>query len=521
MNRKLSFKKNNNKKKLLFHRPHSAKRISTTFLVKNNISTIRVQAPPLLMTHPNNNAKKLKGMGNNFEREELYQINMQLKEAVNSLKVELYEAKSQIVKKEREIKKKEKIIEDCYKEIHNPTSLYMQSFDKAKESTLLTLCKEQYNQLKNNYDQKLEEIEILKANIKITKIKEYQIDIDVLKKEMNKLRYLYYDMISENNELKNEISELNEYREKCNEQHNLINKCVKQVEDYNNNSMELELKNDNLQAKLEQNKKKNKLMKNKNNKLQMNNEKFLRERKNRERFKMFNADNVYKITNLEKELAEYKKLNIMKDQRLQELEKQVNDHKANKSNYGLNKIQAFNYQNIQQIEKEPIGTQDENLNKISLLKSLLEEKKQNLEKLKSFLYMLDFDPERIIQYYNPNLNVSENNNWSDIYKINGFGSNNSMNNNGTINFNNNESNNRFNNPSNIETNNNENNNNFNSNDFNNNGNTNNLNGNEFTNNNNLNTNNENNEEINNNESNSQLYNAAVIHEQNSNDQEQI
>ena len=82
-----------------------------------------------MMTNPNNNYKKLKGMGNNFEREELYQINMQLKETVNSLRVELYEAKSQIVKKEREIKKKEKIIEDCYKEIENPSSLYEKSFN--------------------------------------------------------------------------------------------------------------------------------------------------------------------------------------------------------------------------------------------------------------------------------------------------------------------------------------------------------------------------------------------------------
>ena len=173
MQRKFSFKNTNSKSRkiLAFNRPYSAKRSSKTFLVKKNISTIVAEPPPLLMTNPNNNTQKLKGMGKNFEREELYQINMQLKETVNSLKVELYEAKSQIVKKEREIKKKEKIIEDCCKEIQNPSSLYMQSFSKAKESTLLTLCKEQYNQLKNNYDKKTEEIEILKANIKINKNK--------------------------------------------------------------------------------------------------------------------------------------------------------------------------------------------------------------------------------------------------------------------------------------------------------------------------------------------------------------
>lgn len=72
--------------------------------------------------------------------------------------------------------------------------MYQQSYNKAKESTLLSLFKERYNQLKTDYDKKLEEIEILKENIKITKLKEYQIDIDVLKKEMNKLRTLYENL---------------------------------------------------------------------------------------------------------------------------------------------------------------------------------------------------------------------------------------------------------------------------------------------------------------------------------------
>ena len=84
MNRKASFNKKGPKRKFSFNRPSSAKRSSTSFLIKKNISTIVVQPPPLMMTNPNNNLKKLKGMGNNFEREELYQINMQLKETVNS-----------------------------------------------------------------------------------------------------------------------------------------------------------------------------------------------------------------------------------------------------------------------------------------------------------------------------------------------------------------------------------------------------------------------------------------------------
>ena len=545
MNRKFSFKnKSNSRKNISFNRAYSAKRSSKTFLVKKNISTITVQPPPLLMTNPNNNAKKLKGMGRNFEREELYQINMQLKETVNSLKVELYEAKSQIVKKEREIKKKEKIIEDCCKEIKNPSSLYMKSFDKAKESTLLTLCKEQYNTLKSDYDKKIEEIEILKANIKITKLKEYQIDIDTLKKEMNKLRNLYNNLVLENMMLKNEINELNEYKLKCNEQHDIINKCVKKVSDYNNNLLELELQNEELQMKLNQNKRNNNIMKNQNSKLKLTNEKYLRERKTREHFKMFNTDNINKINTLQKELEEYKLLYNQRDEALKKMVKTMDSQKQ--INVNGDKIKVFNYQNIQHIEKEPTGTQDENINKIMLLKSLLEEKQKNIDILKNFLYNLNYEPDKIIQNYNPNNSKNLNN--SNMYRTNSNNINNNnsisniiqssnnhfINNNKSINLNNN------NHKSNIESNNNGN--------INNNNNSNHNNNNEISNGINYTNKNENNKQTDNNfntinkennntdsnniinndskiennnndDNNSQLYNKPVINEQNIDDEQ--
>ena len=437
MNIKIPFKSSKkSNRKFSFNRPNSAKRGS--FAIKKNISTIVRMPPPLLMTIPNNTLKKLKGMGRNFEREELYQINMQLKETVNTLKVELYEAKSLIVKKERELKKKEKIIEDIYKEIHNPTSLYIESFDKAKESTLLTLCKEQYNQLKIDYDKKLEEIEILKANIKITKIKEYQIDIDVLRKEMNKLRKLYQDVIFENNKLKNEIKELNLYKNKYGEQHNIINVCVKKVEDYNNNLMELELVNEQLQNKLEQNRRNNKKIKNQNSQLIIKNEKYLKERRNRQHFKMFNNDNINKISKLQKDLNEYKRLYDLKELELQNIKKTL--EKQQKLNVNIDKIKVFNYQNIQNIEKEPVNSNDENINKIMLLKSLLEEKQKINNILKSFIYSLNYNPEKIILNYNQN--NPNNSNDSNTYKLND--NNNSVNNmNGNINISKNRSNNYF------------------------------------------------------------------------------
>ena len=52
--------------------------------------------------------------------------------------------------------------------------------DKAKESVLISLFKDRYNELKNKYDNECKQNKILKTNIKITKIKEYQIENDIL-----------------------------------------------------------------------------------------------------------------------------------------------------------------------------------------------------------------------------------------------------------------------------------------------------------------------------------------------------
>ena len=509
MKRKVSFsRKNGEKRTFTFKRPSSAKRISTSFLVNKNISTIATQPHPILMTNPNNSMRKLKGMGNTFEREELYKINMQLKETVNSLRVELYEAKSQIVKKEREIKNKEKIIEDCYKEIDNPTSLYKKSFDRAKESTLFTLCKEQYNQLKNNYDKQSEEMEILKANIKITKLKEYQINIDVLKKEMNKLRNLYNSLILENNMLKKQLEEFNEYKSRCNYQHDIINKCAKKVEDYNHNLLELELQNEELQEKLEKNRRSNQLIKNQNNKLKLTNEKYLRERKNRQHFTMYNTDKINKINHLEKELNEYKRLYKLTNEECEKMKKNMNKQKN--VNVNVDALNAYN-NNIQfkpQIEKAPTITKDDN--KILLLKSILEEKQKNFEILKNFLINLHYDPDKII--------TTNNSYVINANRSNGFHSGESLtinNNISSIGNNVNINNNNFHNTNELSKND------FNNNNGSNNANSNNGNKNNSDNNNNINNDSKKEDKKSNEDNNnSQLYNAAVINDpNNSNDQE--
>ena len=175
-----------------------------------------------------NSQKKNRGMGNNIEREQLYENNIQLKEKVNKLLKQLAETKNQVVKKDIELREKEKIIRNCLKE--NDIEIeHTNNLEKAKESALLTLCKQKYYSMKKNYIDKCQENDILKANIKITKIKEFQIENDILKKELEKLKSLYQHCKIEYENSKKEINGLQDFKSKFLEQHIIINTYMKKM----------------------------------------------------------------------------------------------------------------------------------------------------------------------------------------------------------------------------------------------------------------------------------------------------
>jgi hypothetical protein len=243
--------------------------------------------------------------------------------------------------------------------------------------------------------------------------------------------------------------------------------------------------------KLYKNQRKEQIIKNQNSKLKITNEKYLRERKNRESFKVFNLDNVNKIMKLEKEVEEYKILLKQKDNELFQIKKSL----AKQMPISTNKEQGNNYETIRYIEKDPKIANEEG-NKILLYKSLLEEKQKNYHILEKFLLTMNIEAEQIIDEYNKNnynnsmsrsnannsLRINQNNNNSAFNNINTSSINRRTNNNGNNGNNNGSSNDN-----------------------------NNLN--------NTNRNNENNNDNNNDNNNSQLYNAAVINEQNNSDEQ--
>ena len=383
---------NNSSRKMSF-RPNSAtKRQLKTYKINISADT----PPPIIFTMPSN-PKKLSGMGNKIEREQLYENNMQLKDIINKLKKELAEVRNQVVKKDIEIRKKERIIKECSKE-NDLESVHEMNLEKARESTLLSLCKDKYNDLKNKYNKKCEENEILKANIKITKLKEYMIQIDVFKKEMEKIKALYVHTLEDNTKLRQEINEFQNLKNKYMEQHNIINNFALKCKQYNDDINNLRSENDFLNSELEKNMRKQRGLKRDNIKLRISNNKFLIQKKMKENFSVTIDDKKNLISKLTKDLNEYKRLYNLKNieyNKLIENNSQKKKEEEKKKNE-MEILKPFDFNKIKVIENIKV---DKNTNKLSLYKSLLEESRHKIEIYELYLKKIGIDKDQLVKAY--------------------------------------------------------------------------------------------------------------------------
>ena len=268
----------NNSKRLSTFRPNSSSKNSKMPLKYAINKSVSELYPPITFTMPS--YKKPSIMGNQITREELYEENMQLKDKINKMKRQLDEVKNKLFKRGLELKKKEKIIRDCNKE--NVTEYTHElNLEKAKESALLSVCKQKYIQMKKDYENKCKENDILMANIKITKLKEYQIQIDVLKKEMEKLRTLYFNSQSNYENSIREMKEMKEIKTEFFQQHSLINSLNKKYQDLSIEMNNLLEENIYLKNLLDKNRKIQKELKIKSSVLKISNDKYLKLKKHK------------------------------------------------------------------------------------------------------------------------------------------------------------------------------------------------------------------------------------------------
>ena len=386
-----SYTLTNTSKKTQFH-PNSASRKSYGGIKVSSMQT----PPPIIFTMPNN-PKKLSGMGNKIEREQLYENNMQLKDIINKLKKELAETRNQVVKKDIEIRKKDKIIKECNKE-NDFEDIHEMNLEKAKESTLVSLCKDRYNELKRSFKKKCEENDILNANIKITKLKEYQIQIDVLKSEMEKLRKLYLSTLDDNKRLNDFIKEYQVLKDKYIDQHNIINNLMKKCNQYNNDINDLKEENIDLKEQLEQYKRKRKQLYTDKIKLQISNKKYMEQKKNKENYDINIDDKMKSISYLEKERKEYKRLYYLK---CQECNKFIEENRKLKDSELKKKqekesLKPFNYKSIKVIENRK---ESQDLNKTSLYKSLLDENRHKIDIYELYLKKIGVDKDKLVKEF--------------------------------------------------------------------------------------------------------------------------
>ena len=247
---------------------------------------------------------------------------------------------------------------------------------------MVSLCKDKYNELKRSFKKKCEENDILNANIKITKLKEYQIQIDVLKSEMEKLRNLYLSTLDDNNRLNGFIKEYQVLKDKYIDQHNIINNLMKKCNQYNNDINDLKEENIALKEQLDQYKRKRKQLYSDKLKLQISNKKYMEQKKNKESYDINIDDKMKSISYLEKEMKEYKRLYELKNQECNkfiEENRKLKDSELKKKQE-KDSLKPFNYKSIKFIENKK---ESQDSNKTGLYKSLLDE-----SRYKNYIYEL-------------------------------------------------------------------------------------------------------------------------------------
>ena len=363
----------------------------------------------IIYTMPNNQ-KITKNMGKTIEKEELYENVIKMKLLINNLKKELNDCKSTIVKKNLEIKKKNQIIEKCLKDNYI-NDIHQENLEKGKESLLLSSTKEKYFEMNNNYKKKCKENEILKSNIKITKIKEFDIENDILKNEIEKYKSLYLYSQQEIQKYNYEKESLLEYKNKFVEQHKLINSLMKKNDELNSMNKKLIMQISEKNENLEKNNKEKKLLKVANKKLQLLGEQYFNEKKGKEFQIMNQVDNDKAMNSIQKELNEYKRLYDQSNKEIQILKMNGINNNNNNTNSYLKKIDINSYKNI-------IENPNEENEKIMLLKNFLKDYKIKIIIYEQFLLKNNYSLKKILQegnYQNglinhnsPNINEKSN-----------------------------------------------------------------------------------------------------------------
>ena len=217
----------------------------------------------------------------NISHNLLYDDIINLKNKLNKLKLELSLLKGENHKKEEEIKKVQKILENSKKKIKDKTYI-----KKLSGQNQMIKLKEEYQQLQTEIKEKADENKIIYSKIKSIDIEDFQNEnennINIFKEKISE----YKNNINNNKEYEKELDNCYINKDKFFKNHEYLESILKEIETKNNNINIMKVKLGKLKEKY------NKLDENKkriityNDSIQKNNEKLLKEKKKREDFLM-------------------------------------------------------------------------------------------------------------------------------------------------------------------------------------------------------------------------------------------
>ena len=178
-----------------------------------------------------NNSKKEKI--SYHDSESLYESNIHLKTEINKLKKELIQTKAENQRKENELMRRDKLLQNAFDKgidedkvinnyliSENNNNIFLEK--DIKKNNYISKFKKQYNELKIKFNEKIEEIEKMKKNLKTTKLNELIIQNSETLKEFNKLKELYNNLFEENKNNLEKIQKLSEKENELNEKNLII-----------------------------------------------------------------------------------------------------------------------------------------------------------------------------------------------------------------------------------------------------------------------------------------------------------
>ena len=372
------------------YRPSSSKSKTQYSSIKINTS-VSSALPPPIFTMPNNR-KLTSGMGNSIEREELYENNIQLRESLNKLEMQLKKSKYLNVKNELELRKKEKLIQNFVdensKEIKDENKII-----SLKESALITKFKNKYNKLQLDYEKLKANTQILEANKKLTNIKEYQIENGILNEELKKIKILYQNSKKYHEKYDDISAKLKEMKIKFSEQHIIILNYEEKMKELNQNIVELKDENANLKKKLEFLTRKKEKLNIRNKILVIKNKKLLENKKLKESFEF--EQNTYKknYEKQKKEIADLKSALNIRISDIQSLQETCNAYKKLLETKDNNAIEPIDYNKFKNFEKR---INPPEMEKMLLYKSLYDESQKKIEIYEKFLNKSNIMPKNIL-----------------------------------------------------------------------------------------------------------------------------